>query len=235
MTVPSVTPNNDFDNYSSTYDQDLQKGIAVSGEGKEYFARRRVQWLSRRLQRLGFTGRKVLDFGCGDGAATPYLIDVLQAESVVGLDISAGLLDLACKRYGGNRASFLLSNDYLPEGKVDIAFSNGVFHHVPPALRDRAIQTIFDALRPGGLFALWENNPWNPGTRFVMSRIPFDRDAVCLSPRGARRLVRASGFKVVRTDALFIFPHVLRGLRPLERLVCRVPLGAQYMVLCRKP
>jgi len=22
-----------------------------------------------------------------------------------------------------------------------------------------------EALRPGGLFALWENNAWNPGTR----------------------------------------------------------------------
>ena len=38
-----------------------------------------------------------------------------------------------------------------------------------------------DALRPGGLFAFWENNPWNPGTRLVMSRIPFDRDAITLS------------------------------------------------------
>jgi hypothetical protein len=26
-------------------------------------------------------------------------------------------------------------------------------------------------MRPGGVVALWENNPWNPATRYVMGRI----------------------------------------------------------------
>jgi len=48
-------------------------------------------------------------------------------------------------------------------------------------------------------------------------------------------LLRAGGFDVLRTDFLFYFPRVLRLLRGLERLLVRLPLGAQYQVLCRKP
>jgi hypothetical protein len=83
------------------------------------------------------------------------------------------------------------------------------------------------------LFALWENNPWNPGTRFAMRRISFDKDAVTLSPPQARRLVQTAEFQILRTDFLFIFPRLLRWLRPLESLLSRLPFGGQYEILCR--
>jgi hypothetical protein len=89
-------------------------------------------------------------------------------------------------------------------------------------------------LRPGAIFAFWENNPWNPGTRYVMRRVPFDRDAVTLSPPEARRWLRSAGFEILRTDFLFIFPRPLRWLRRLEPILSRAPLGGQYQVLCRK-
>ena len=77
-------------------------------------------------------------------------------------------------------------------------------------------------------------NPWNPGTRLVMRRIPFDRDAKLLSPPHARELLTRAGFNVLRTDFLFLFPRVLSALRPPEGRLARFPVGAQYMVLCRK-
>jgi hypothetical protein len=84
------------------------------------------------------------------------------------------------------------------------------------------------------VFAFWENNPWNPGTRWVMSRIPFDRDAIKVGARRAVRMLEAAGFTVLRTEYLFIFPHALRRLRALERPLARFPLGAQYQVLAQK-
>jgi hypothetical protein len=87
---------------------------------------------------------------------------------------------------------------------------------------------------PGGMFALWENNPWNPGTRYIMSRVPFDKDAITMTPPETRRLLRNAGFEIVRTDFLFLFPHLLRALRPLERVLAPLPLGGQYLVLARK-
>jgi hypothetical protein len=98
-----------------------------------------------------------------------------------------------------------------------------------------AVDYILRCLRPGGLFALWENNPWNPGTRYVMSRIPFDRDAVTITPPQATKLLRARGFQILGVNYLFFFPRFLKSLRFLEPYASRIPMGAQYQVLCRKP
>jgi SAM-dependent methyltransferase len=116
-----------------------------------------------------------------------------------------------------------------------LAYCNGVFHHIPPAGRDAAARDVFRWLRPGGAFALWENNPWNPGTRLVMSRIPFDRDAITLSYLEAQALLRRAGFRAVATSFHFFFPSALRALRRAEPWLERVPFGAQYCVLARKP
>jgi SAM-dependent methyltransferase len=118
---------------------------------------------------------------------------------------------------------------------VDLAYCNGVFHHIPLEHREAAVCFVYRSLRPGGLFAFWENNPWNPGARYVMAHCAFDRDAIPLNPVEARRLLRSEGFTVLRTDFLFVFPRVLRALRPVEQLICRLPIGAQYQVLCGKP
>jgi len=225
---------NDFDGYADNYDIALAQGISISGEDKKYFARGRVAWLSNCLRDQPKKPECVIDFGCGTGAAVPFLHDLIGAQSVLGIDNSPKLLEVARHAQGSERARFLLINDYRPCEEVDLVFCTGVFHHIPPDERAGTIDYVRRTLRRGGLFALWENNPWNPGTRYVMSRIPFDRDAVPLSAPETRRLMRAGGFEVLRTDFLFIFPNILRWFRCVEPRVSRLPLGAQYQVLGRK-
>ena len=89
-------------------------------------------------------------------------------------------------------------------------------------------------MAPGGLLALWENNPFNPGTRWVMKRLPFDRDAVLLAPSETSWLLRSSGFDVIEIRHHFFFPRALAMLRPVERVLRRVPLGGQYVVLAQR-
>jgi hypothetical protein len=67
-----------------------------------------------------------------------------------------------------------------------------------------------------------------------MAHCAFDKDAVTLSPPEAKRLVRSEGFTILRTDFLFIFPRFLKLARPAEKLVSKLPLGAQYQILCQK-
>ena len=224
-----------FDRYAADYDAALAQGISVSGEDKDFFARGRVAWLAKCLLKISAPSKSVLDFGCGTGQAAPHLLELLPAERVLGVDVSEGLLGVAQREHGSPRATFLALKSYEPRGEFDLAFCNGVFHHIPLAERAAALDCVFRSLKPGGIFALWENNPWNPGTQYVMSRIPFDRDAIKLSPPTARRLVRDGGFEVLGTHALFLFPRALGWLRWMEPLVCRLPLGAQYQVLARKP
>jgi hypothetical protein len=56
-----------------------------------------------------------------------------------------------------------------------------------------------------------------------------------LSVREARQLLLDAGFEIVRSDFLFIFPAVLSWLRFLERPLSKLPIGAQYQVLARRP
>jgi len=69
----------------------------------------------------------------------------------------------------------------------------------------------------------------------VMKRIPFDRDAIMISPREAVRLAVESGLqRPPLARSLFYLPHCLAWLRPAEVVLHRLLLGAQYCVLARK-
>ena len=225
----------EFDQFADNYDETLNQALAASGESKEFFARGRVEWLAQCLKERRFPVRSVLDYGCGTGDTTALLRNTFKCESAVGLDVSERSLERAARDHGSAQCRFLTFPNYTPDGTVDVVYCNGVFHHIPVGERFPAVQFIIRCLRPGGIFALWENNPWNLGTRYVMFRCDFDKDAVKITPPAAARLLRKGGFEVLRTDFNFFFPRFLRALRPMEPALTRIPLGAQYQVLACKP
>lgn len=225
----------EFDQFADTYDDDLDRALSISGETKEFFARGRVQHVALCLRRLSYCPRSVLDYGCGIGDTSPLFRELLNIESVIGLDISVHSLDVAKARFGSPMFRFATFEDYTPNAAVDLAYCNGVFHHIPLEQRNASVDYVYRCLRPGGIFAFWENNPWNPGTRYVMSQCVFDRDAMTLSPPQARRMLTGRGFELLGTEYRFIFPTFARALRFLEPRLLRLPFGAQYQVLCRKP
>lgn len=224
-----------FDRFHSDYDEALARGLSISGEGKMYFARARIVHLARRLRQLGRRPSTVLDFGCGTGDSTPLFLEELGVENVVGVDVSERSLDVARQRHGSDRARFVPLREFSPSGQFPLAFCNGVFHHVPPLERPGLVKLLRDSLAQDGHLAVWDNNPWNPGARFVMWRIPFDRGAIMLSAGEASRLFGACGLETLRVDYLFVFPRILRWLRFLEPRLVQAPLGAQYLVLSRRP
>ena len=231
--VVNDDPRPTFDAYAAGYDRTLDSALSVTGEDSSYFARARVEWLKQVLDRLGVRPHAVLDYGCGVGAATPHFFDLLGVQLVKGVDVSPRSIDVARSTWGSNRASFdVISAE--PPGEFDLAFCNGVFHHIAVPLRLDAVRYVHRALAAGGLFAFWENNPWNPGTQLIMYRCEFDRDAVKISAPSARRLLSAGNFTVLRTDYQFIFPSFLGALRPAERFLNVLPVGGQYQVLARK-
>lgn len=227
--------NSDFDCYAESYDRTLNEGLAVSGEDRRYFAEGRVKWLADCLQRLRLAPSIVIDYGCGTGSNSPLLLNSLAAKKVIGIDASARSIQVARRDFGSERIQFSSLQEFEPDGDADLVYCNGVFHHIPPHERSSALQFLDRTLRPGGLFSLWENNPWNPGTQYVMARLPFDRDAIKLSAIESRRLVRSEGLCVLRTDFVFFFPRILKMLRRIEKYLSGLPFGAQYQVLCRKP
>jgi len=216
------------------YEEMLNRGIRLSGENREFFIRGRLASRQARLPR-DWRPRRILDYGCGIGTTAHCLTGLFGGAEVVGVDTSEKALAYATERYGSDRVRFRKLEDLATEDDFDLCYVNGVFHHIEPQNRIGVVAGIHRALRKGGRLALFENNPWNPGTRMVMSRIPFDRDAQTLSPREASRLVRAGGFTQRPAEwSLFYFPRQLAILRFAEAALDRFPFGAQYCVLAAK-
>jgi SAM-dependent methyltransferase len=223
-----------FDHYADSYDADLDNALSVTGSGKDYFAQNRVAWTAACVKALGIQPRSAMDYGCGNGSTTPLMLSILGAARAIGVDVSPKIIAKAREEHGASNISFAALSEPQPSGAVDVAYCNGVFHHIDTPERAGALDYIHRSLGQGGLFSIWENNPWNPATHYVMSRCAFDKGAQMLSVVAMRKLLGQCGFKVVRSDFLFIFPGFLEPLRPTERWVCKLPLGAQYHVLAQK-
>jgi len=217
---------------SDEYEAMLNQGIRLSGESMFFFLEGRLNLLQEQMRARGRPVSRVLDFGCGLGYSSLRLREMFALAEITGVDTSAKVLEAARQRNGGTGVRFMTLGELQDHaGGYDLCYVNGVFHHIPPPERPGALRLIHRVLRPGGILALFENNPWNFGARMVMARIPFDRDAHMLSPLLTKRLLRAEGFDILHTESLFFFPRALKVLRTLERSLGRTRLGAQYLVL----
>jgi SAM-dependent methyltransferase len=224
----------EFDKSARDYEAFFRPWLRVAGCSREYFAHSRLKWLGYLLSEQGITPKRVMDFGCGTGMSLPLLMDTLHAQQVIGLDTSEESLAVAHESVGSRPVELATPARYVPQQDLDLVFCNGVFHHIPLAERPAAVNYVFRCLRPGGIFAMWENNPWNPIHAFAMKHSEIDKNAIPLSPPESRRLISAEQFRMIRTDYMFFFPGYLSWLRPLEKLLIKVPVGAQYQVLARK-
>lgn len=224
-----------FDEFSESYEETLNQGIAVSGEDSSFFARGRLERLAHILKNRNVDCNSIVDFGCGTGNSLPLLREFLGATRIAGVDVST--LSIATARARFKDSGFELStiDESDDNSQFDLAFCNGVFHHIPVEQRLTSAKWIWDHLKSDGYFAFFENNPLNPGTRYVMSRIPFDREAVTLLPWQSRRLLHEAGFEVILTHYLFFFPKQLAWFRRFEPSLRNIGFGAQYLVLARKP
>jgi len=224
----------EFDKFAAEYEALGEQALSITGENRSYFIQGRIARLAGCLRNLQEQPKSMLDFGCGTGSGASSFRPLLGVESILGVDISAECLEEAKRSHGSQHIQFLMLNRYQPREEIDLVFCHGVFHHMPLNDRAAAINYVYRCLRRGGLFAFWENNPWNPGTRYVMHRTPWDRNAITIKYCEAQSLLRGGGFQIVRTDFLFFLPRMLSWFRGIEPFLSRLPMGGQYQVLCRK-
>ncbi|MEV7728061.1 methyltransferase domain-containing protein [Streptomyces sp. NPDC087917] len=102
-------------------------------------------------------GDRVLDAGCGTGRALPELrAAVGDTGSVLGMDMTAQMLDAARQAGRGSRAALIRADVArlpLRDGALDAVFAAGLIAHLPePAANLRELARV---VRPGGRLALF--------------------------------------------------------------------------------
>lgn len=227
----------EFDAYADDYTALHRENIRLSGEEPEFFARSKIEEIRRRWSRMGRPEpRDILDFGCGVGASLPHLAELFPSSSVHGLDVSAQSLDVAARRApaGVTLSAYDGVTIELEPASRDLIFSACVFHHITAAERPALLRQLRGLLRPGGALVIYEHNPINPVTRYIVATCPFDENAELVSARRLSTLQREAGFARVRATFTGFFPAALKALRPFEPLLAPVPLGAQYYTLAER-
>jgi trans-aconitate 2-methyltransferase len=103
------------------------------------------------MDRLDLRGNEtVLDAGCGSGRLTERLIERVPNGRVIGVDVSASMIDAAAARLGPGadvRVADLVGLDLGGE-TVDVVFSTATFHWI--ADHDALFASLRRALRAGG-------------------------------------------------------------------------------------
>jgi SAM-dependent methyltransferase len=226
----------EFDQFAREYRKQHAASIRLSGETPDFFARYKIDDVAARLGRSGAKPRRILDFGAGVGNSLEPMRAAFPDSEIVLLDPSSRSLDIARKRFPGQADFRHFDGAAIPyeDGRFDLAFAACVFHHIPEKLHLGLIREIKRVLADGGSFFLFEHNPWNPLTTHAVRICPFDENAVLINGPDMRRRMAEAGFSNVDIVYRIFFPRLLARLRPLERLLTAVPLGAQYFAHARK-
>jgi SAM-dependent methyltransferase len=172
-----------------------------------------------------------LDVGCGKGEL--LRLGKAHFRASMGCDPSAEMLS----QCGDLRVSHQPEPTRLPfdDQSFDFVTAACVYHHLVQGERVALTREARRVLRPGGLFVIFEHNPWNPATRLVVSRAPVDSNAVLLRARESRGLMRAAGLVPLDTLYYLYLPQRLFEFAgKLERLLTGVPFGGQYAVFGEK-
>lgn len=220
----------DFNNFTENYNDLLRQGTQFFTQDEMYFAQYKVQ-LARRI--IGGEPARILEYGCGIGRNVSFLRQYFKSAEICGSDISAKSLDVARAENPG--IYFWEEGDEASERSgFDLVFVAGVFHHVPPAERADAVRKIHSRLNRGGSLVVFEHNPYNPVTRRIVNRCPYDKDAVLLAPREVRYHLEQAGLCVVKHAYALFLPPSLKMFSCLESRLGWLPLGGQYWVHATK-
>src|SRR5258706_7487967 len=225
----------DFNRAKDSYRESIDRSVSFIGADHAFFVTEKGRLIVDLIAKQFPSGTKakILDVGCGHGFVHPQL--VAAGHGVTGVEIAGEVLALARK---ANPAVDYHSydGDVLPfaDASFDIAIAMCVFHHVPvPKWADFA-KEVCRVVRPGGLVAVFEHNPLNPLTRYVVANNEMDLGVTLLGVRRLEKLIRSAGCSEVRSNYIFFTPFGNRFFRWLDRSLAWFPLGAQYLTLAER-
>jgi cyclopropane fatty-acyl-phospholipid synthase-like methyltransferase len=123
----------------------------------EYVAKVLGTQLRSYFDEADFRGKRLLDFGCGQGASTLWMGGMFPDTEVIGVELDPDRIELA-KRVLAARSlpnvRFHVSpdaNSLPPEiGTFDFVMLSAVYEHLLPEERRRVMPLLWSKLKPGG-------------------------------------------------------------------------------------
>jgi SAM-dependent methyltransferase len=235
----------EFDQHKETYRTEIDKAVSFSGQSHDFFTRVKAEYLidilkdiesARGEAELRSVPLDVLDIGCGHGHIHPYLVQSGVPLKLRAIDVAATVVEEARRTnptveyesYEGDRLPY-------PDQSFDVAYTIAVMHHVPPSQWSAFIEEMRRVVRPGGLIVVFEHNPVNPLTQWIVRTCPIDENAVLLGSRKLSRLLAQT--RLVGIESRYILFTPLDGprYRKFDKMIGWLPLGAQYYVSARVP
>ncbi len=140
--------------------QTLPMSFSVAAEAYDAFMGRYSKPLAPQLVAFAEVamGQRVLDVGCGPGALTTALVDLLGAASVAAVDPSEPFVDAARQRLPGVHVE-LASAEALPfeDGAFDASIAQLVVHFMGDPVA--GLREMSRVTRPGGVVAacVWDH------------------------------------------------------------------------------
>lgn len=218
----------DFDNFANEYENILDEQLDFFGEENSYFAEYKLKLVK---DTIGFQPKNILEFGCGIGRNLKFFSKYFPDANIYACDISEKSLEIARKENPDVKIFLLNENEVKNfSGKFDLVFVSCVFHHIKPELRKGSIGLINNMLNKNGAVYIFEHNPYNPVTKYIVKTCPWDTDAILLYMKETVDLINDSGLKVSEKNYSLFFPSQLKFLRPVENYLGKIPMGGQYYV-----
>jgi len=161
------------------------------------------------IEKEALAGKRLLDFGCGDGATSLWLARLFPNTEIVGMDMDESVLRIAglkTEHYGLTRITYILSpsSTALPKGvgTFDYIFLIGVYEHLLPKERETLFPEIWSTLHPGGILFIFDTpNRYFP-VEIHTTGLPLvnylpDRSAHYLARRCSRRNVKDDSWETL--------------------------------------
>ena len=227
----------EFDKFADEYYNLHQKNIGLFVESPEFFAEYKIRDIFELLINKAQNPRHMLDFGAGIGTSVPHFRRFFPEASLTCLDVSEKSLEVGRSRFP-DLADFQIFDGMRipsPDNTFDLVFAACVFQHIPSSAHLGLLREWLRVLKPGVTAIIFEHNPLNPLTVNAVNTCPFDENAELIRGSLLRKIFLGAGFQCISLRYRLSIPGVLRRLRPLERWLYRIPLGAQYFVHATKP
>lgn len=234
-------PKPEFDAYASQYNAGMDNPTKrLMGDDAEIFIEVKARWLLRDLINRAswpapFNDLNLLDFGCGVGTFLKVLDRLGFSGALRGCDTSPGMVAEARRTWANGARSTLcvISETELPyaDQTFDLVIASAVFHHIPVMVRPQIYQEIHRVLKASGRLYIFEHNPFNPVTRWVVKNTPIDKNAILLSPGEPQQAMANVRLKNIYTKYLMFFPPRWRLLWHFQDFLSWIPLGGQYVTV----